>query len=142
MIIEKDEVKKSFLTKQNHRQDKKINIPVFELPKIDDVAMDSFDNVHFKHPNYYKGVNPLQLEWFANHSFIGYQACVYIANHWLVNKSCLIPARDSIGQGWEIDTEDTTKEIFKKIDKKFKIKGLLRDFIYMGKIFGGQLAFF
>ena len=62
MIIEKDKAKTSFLTKQNHRENKKVNIPVFELPKVDDVAMDSFDNVHFKNPNYYKGVNPLQLE--------------------------------------------------------------------------------
>lgn len=142
MRIEKDKAKTSFLTKQNNRQDKKVNIPVFELPKVDDVAMDSFDNVHFKTPNFYKGVNPLQLKWFADHSFIGYQACVYIASHWLVNKSCLIPARDSIRQGWEIDTEDKIKEIFKKLDKKFKVREILKNFIYMGKIFGGQLAFF
>ncbi|WP_418187313.1 DUF1073 domain-containing protein [Aliarcobacter lanthieri] len=142
MKIEKQEDKKSFLTKKNHKEDKKINIPIFELPKVDDIAQDSFNNVHFKNPNYYKGVNPLQLEWFANHSFIGYQACVYISNNWLVNNSCLIPARDSIRQGWEIDTEEDIKEAFKKIDKKFKIQEILKNFIYMGKIFGGQLAFF
>lgn len=145
MIIEKEKGKISSLANKKIQRYKKENnksIPLFELPKIDDIAQDSFDNIHFKTPNHYKGVNTLQLEWFANHTFIGYQACVYIANNWLVNKSCLIPARDSLRQGYELDYEIEDKEIITKFDKKIKLNDILRNYIYMGKIFGGQLAFF
>jgi len=136
--------KKTTLFSQSNYQKTKPKIKLFETPIVDGVAMDSlFLTQSFKTLNNSYGVNLYNVEWFANRSFIGYQACVYIANHWLVNKACLVPAKDSLRHGYEIDFEDEDiKDSLEIFDKKIGILETLKNFIYMGKIFGGQLAFF
>src|SRR5690606_34480427 len=57
------------------------------------------------------GVIPdAQLGWYASQSFIGYNACAAIAQHWLVDKVCLMPARDAIRQGYKLDCGDDETE--------------------------------
>ena len=36
------------------------------------------------------------LSWYVSQSFIGYQACSIIAQHWLINKACTVPAKDAV----------------------------------------------
>src|SRR5690625_2559556 len=45
------------------------------------------------------------MSWFAWQTFIGYQACALIAQHWLVHKACSMPAKDAVRMGWDIDAE-------------------------------------
>lgn len=51
------------------------------------------------------------FNWFARQSFIGYQACGLIGQHWLVNKALTIPAEDAFRNGFEIVTHDGKLEL-------------------------------
>ena len=39
-------------------------------------------------------------QWYNSQSFIGYQACALIAQHWLVDKACSMAGEDAIRNGW------------------------------------------
>jgi uncharacterized protein len=92
--------------------------------------------------------NVSQLMWYASQGFIGYQACAIIAQHWLVNKACSLPAKDAIRKGWEITVNDGSEvkgsdiEFLKKLDKEFKIKEQLHNFVKFGRVFGIRIAMF
>lgn len=87
-----------------------------------------------------------QLYWYASQSFIGYQACAVIAQHWLVDKACTMPARDAIRQGYAVDTSgDGDEELIKaikKADKRYGINRQMREFVQMGRVFGIRIAIF
>lgn len=89
------------------------------------------------------GIPDAQFFWYATQSFIGYQACAILAQHWLIDKACLMPARDAIRQGYEIEgpDEDTITKL-QKLNKKFGINKEMREFIHMGRIFGVRVAIF
>jgi hypothetical protein len=38
--------------------------------------------------------------WYVNQSFIGYQMCAIIAQHWLVDKACSQSVEDAVRNGW------------------------------------------
>lgn len=84
-----------------------------------------------------------QFFWYASQSFIGYQACALLAQNWLIDKACLMPARDSIRQGYDI--EGPGDEIIKRVkalDKRYGINKSMREFVHMGRIFGIRVAIF
>ena len=69
-----------------------------------------------------------QIDWYAAQSFIGYQMCAILAQHWFVDKACTMPARDAIRNGYRVTRDDgekldpkVTTELA-KLDKRFKIK--------------------
>ena len=86
--------------------------------------------------------------WFASQSFIGYQLCAFIAQHWLVDKCCTMPARDAIRHGFEIVSEEEDKldvKVIKEIERCNKVMKLnkhLEEFIRRGRIFGIRILFF
>lgn len=84
-----------------------------------------------------------QFYWYASQSFIGYQACAILAQNWLVDRACLLPARDAIRQGYDIDgpDEQTIKRL-RILDKRYGINKTMREFIHMGRIFGVRVAIF
>jgi len=84
-----------------------------------------------------------QFYWYASQSFIGYQACVVIAQNWLVDKACRMPARDAIRQGFEIhgSDEETIKQLV-KLNKRFGINRSMREFIHFGRVYGIRVAIF
>lgn len=92
--------------------------------------------------------NLLTLNWYASQGFIGYQACAILAQHWLINKACELPARDSVRNGFEItvnDGSDISPEILdemRSLDADFKIDENLIQFVKMGKVFGIRVAKF
>ena len=89
-----------------------------------------------------------QLAWFANQTFIGYQAAAMLAQNWLINKCCTVAPRDAIRNGYEITVnngEKATPEVLAKIrqfDKQFGIKKNTVQYIRYGLIFGIWLARF
>ena len=89
-----------------------------------------------------------QVLYFANQSFIGYQLCALIAQHWLVSKCCLVPAKDAVRNGYEISVNDGTEvspeiiDKIKKADVDHNLNGNLIEFIQMGRIFGVRIAMF
>lgn len=56
-----------------------------------------------KHP--LAGVPEAVAGWFLSQTFIGYQFCALLAQHWLVDKACSMPAKDAVRQGYEVDVE-------------------------------------
>ena len=94
------------------------------------------------------------LAWYASQRFIGYQMCATIAQHWLVDKACTMPARDAIRHGFEIQaygedefklTDEQQTELddkIKRADRRHKLFRNMVEFIRMGRIFGVRVAFF
>ncbi|TCJ96156.1 hypothetical protein EV694_1708 [Volucribacter psittacicida] len=86
--------------------------------------------------------------WFAAHSFIGYQMCALLAQNWLINKACSIPARDATRNGYDIISTDGSEipddiiKALQKYDKQYRLRWNCEQFVRMGRIFGIRLALF
>lgn len=87
------------------------------------------------------------FQWFGTQTYIGAQACAIVAQHWLVKKICLIPARDAIRNGFEIINEvgedaldDKVIAEYTKYDKKFGLMRHLLNYAYNGRKFGIRVA--
>ena len=86
--------------------------------------------------------------WYVSQAFIGYQACAFIAQNWLVDKACTVPAQDAVRKGWkitindgsEVDQEVMTK--IRKLDKKYKVKKNLVELEKFNRVFGIRIAYF
>lgn len=111
-------------------------------------TMDSFTSLKTNNTFFNNIVPAQQVAYFANQSFIGYQLCALIAQHWLVSKCCLTPAKDAVRNGYEISVNDGTEvtpeiiEAIKQADVKHELNGNLIEFIQMGRIFGIRIAMF
>lgn len=94
------------------------------------------------------GLSDALLGFFLNNGFIGHQIAALIAQHWLIDKACSMPARDASRQGFEI-VSDTGGELdvklvqaMRKADERFKLNDHLLDFVRMGRVFGIRVALF
>ncbi len=89
-----------------------------------------------------------QVGWYASQSFIGYQLCALIAQHWLVDKACGMPAKDAIRNGYTVTVNDGTgidagvMDAIRKEDKRFRINHHMRELVRMGRVFGIRIAMF
>lgn len=112
------------------------------------VAMDSADVSPKFTPDLRVGVPDAQLLWYGSQGFIGYQACAIIAQHWLVDKACAMPGRDAVRHGFEItanDGQEIAPDVFaklRKLNKRYRLKQHLQDYIKLGKVFGVRVALF
>lgn len=91
------------------------------------------------------GMPEAQALWYGSQGFIGYQLCAVIAQHWLVKKACLIPARDAVRKGYKFTSTDASPEVLealKKANKRFKLNRNLIEFVDMGRVFGIRVALF
>lgn len=98
---------------------------------------------------YSGGVMPdAQIDWYAAQSFIGYQMCAILAQHWFVDKACSMPPRDAIRNGYNITRDDGEKldpamvDEYKKYDKKFKIRANCVEAVRKMKMFGIRVVLF
>ena len=88
--------------------------------------------------------------WYASQSFIGYNMCAIISQHWLIDKACTMPARDAIRHGFELQvsdapTPDDNREIAEEIEEQdvlFRLAWNMEQFVRMGRVFGIRVAFF
>jgi phage-related protein (TIGR01555 family) len=86
--------------------------------------------------------------WYASQTFIGYQLAAILAQHWLIDKACTVPARDAIRQGFDVvnvDGDDIDPEALKKLhkaDRRMRLNWNMEQFVRMGRIFGIRIALF
>lgn len=98
--------------------------------------------------NYWGGMSDAQFTWYNNNSFIGYQACAILAQNWLIDKACTIPAKDAVRKGYELtrnDGEAIDPKVLDKIralDRKFKVKKNMVEYIRFSRIFGIRICLF
>lgn len=109
-------------------------------------AMDGIDNgTSFGGSDLLSG--PI-LNWYARQSFIGYQLCAMLSQHWLIAKCCLMPAEDSVRKGYEITINDGSSidpgvlDAIRKADVIYRLNKNLVEFINMGRIYGLRIAIF
>lgn len=94
------------------------------------------------------GIPEVQAMWYGSQSFIGYQMCALMAQHWLINKACLIPARDAIRKGYEFTINDGAKvapdvlAAINKANKKYRLNRSLVEYVKMARVFGIRVALF
>lgn len=94
------------------------------------------------------GIPEVQAAWYGSQSFIGFQLCALIAQHWLVNKACLIPARDAIRKGFKLTVNDGDEvdpkvlDALNKANKRYKLNRSLVEYVKMGRVFGIRVALF
>jgi phage-related protein (TIGR01555 family) len=92
------------------------------------------------------GVPPALLEWYASQSFIGYQSCALLSQHWLIAKCCGVPARDAVRVGYEVVADDgeLPEDIAKRMqraDKRHRIREQMVEFVEAGRTYGIRIAF-
>ncbi len=89
-----------------------------------------------------------QVLWYANQSFIGYQLCSLLAQQWLISKCCLMPAKDSTRNGYEIsinsgdNIDPDVLDYMRKADLRYNLNKNLIQFVQMGRVFGVRHAMF
>ena len=82
------------------------------------------------------------LAWFVRQSFIGYQTCSLIAQHWLVDRACTMKGRDAVRNGFELLVDEglgiTPKQLkhIEKLNKRFKLKQNLEQADKFKNVFG------
>lgn len=96
------------------------------------------------------------MNWYGAQSFIGYQSCAIIAQHWLVDKACTMPAEDAVRNGYElslandadpnldksgVSSDDLLKAI-RELDDKFDIRAQLIEFQRFINIYGIRVCLF
>lgn len=83
------------------------------------------------------------LDWYAAQTFIGYNTCAFMAQHWLIDKLCRMPGEDAIRQGYELkaDNQEIIDRV-KEFNKKHGLDKNLREMIHMGRLYGGRLVLF
>ena len=117
------------------------------------IAMDSavaMDSVDIKGAYSLSSGNLPQIlfAWYIQQGFIGYQACAVIAQQWLVDKACKVPAEDAIKNGYTLTVNDGTEidpEIISSLrdfDKKYKLHKNLVEFSRFNRVFGIRIALF
>jgi hypothetical protein len=89
-----------------------------------------------------------QLLWYASQGFIGFQLCAILAQQWLIDKACTIPARDAIRNGYRISVNDGTEvspDVLAKLeaaDKRYGLKRQCVELVRHQRIFGIRIALF
>lgn len=114
----------------------------------DGTGMDSVDDGMKSLALAYQTLPAAQFLWFAGQAFIGYQLCAALAQHWLIAKACMTPAKDAVRHGYEVTVNDGTEvapellEKIRKADIKYKIAERCVDQVNMGRVFGVRIALF
>lgn len=90
-----------------------------------------------------------QLLWYASQGFIGFQMCAILAQHWLVDKACSVPARDAIRNGYKVTLNSGVAadavgilDRLKRADKKYRIRQHCVELVKMTRVFGIRVALF
>ncbi len=90
-----------------------------------------------------QGIIPQHLiEYFANQGFIGWQMCAVLAQNWLINKACKMPAQDAIRHGFErsvndgVEIDPSVFDDLRELDKEYKLKNNLIEFYRFARVFG------
>lgn len=94
------------------------------------------------------GIPEVQALWYGSQGFIGYQLCALMAQQWLINKACLIPARDAVRKGYDLTVNDGSAvapevlDAIVKANKRYRLNRTLVEYVKMGRVFGVRVAIF
>ena len=94
------------------------------------------------------GVPEALALWYSSQSFIGHQMCAILAQHWLIDKACTMPARDAVRNGFDIvdpNGGDLDPGLIKKLhaaNRAMRLRWNMEQFVRMGRIFGIRIALF
>ncbi len=115
----------------------------------------AMDSVGGGNPNAFKpqlqdygNVPFVQLQWYANQTFPGYQVLGIIAQNWLVDKACTMPGRDAMRHGYRLTMNDGEKadpaqlDEIKQLDKQYEVTDHAVQFVRKNRIFGIRIALF
>ncbi|MEG0207044.1 anti-CBASS protein Acb1 family protein [Citrobacter sp.] len=86
--------------------------------------------------------------WYVNQSFIGYQMCAILAQHWLVDKACSQSVEDAIRNGWTYKPDaghkltDAQKAAIDDFDVSIKLKESIMEAGRFTNIFGIRVLIF
>lgn len=122
----------------------------FQTPTATGAAMDSNGSVPDIKASLagFAGAPDSQFLWYASQGWIGYQVAAIMSQHWLVDRCCLMPARDAVRVGYDVSLPDEHEQAdailkaFKKADKRHNINKSMTEFIHMGRVFGVRVAIF
>lgn len=96
----------------------------------------------------YNNISDSQALWYSAQSFVGYQFCAILVQHWLIDKACTMPARDATRNGYDITVNDGVKlppgtlDYMRELDRKFGMKRESREFVRNCRVFGIRIALF
>lgn len=88
------------------------------------------------------------IDWYASQGFIGYQLCAILAQQYLVDRACTMPARDAVRNGYDISVNDGTEipaevlDHLRTLDKDFRLHENLIEYVRFARIFGIRIAIF
>jgi phage-related protein (TIGR01555 family) len=118
-------------------------------PIIENTAQDNDDFIKGAFNGSWQNIPEVLLQWYSNQGFIGYQTAGILAQHWLIDKCCTMPAEDATRNGYDISAnegvEDVDPEVITAIrecDKAYEINKNLVEFLRKGKMFGIRVAIF
>lgn len=132
---------------------RRVAMPNWPAPRrmaVDGTAMDDDGDSELK-AAYGTAQCPIpdaQLLWYIAQSFIGYQVCALLSQHWLIDKACTMPAKDAVRKGYRITADGGVKvdtkimDHIRQADKGMKINKNMIEFLRMGRIFGIRVAKF
>lgn len=86
--------------------------------------------------------------WYGAQSFISHQLAAIVAQQWLVNKACSVPADDAVRKGYNVvaengdELEPDAVKLIKLYDRRFCIRQQMTEFIRFGRVFGIRIAMF
>ena len=118
------------------------------MDKAEKEAKDSHDKVFTYDNSGQLGVGDMVTSWYSAQGFMGYQLMASLQQNWLVSKACSMPAEDAVRKGWELTLNDgkdlspKQKDEIRALDKKYKIKENLIEYINFGRVFGVRCAIF
>lgn len=140
------EPRASVFTTEIERDDFQIR-PTVTLPRPSHVVGEAMDdNLKSAFALGQTGVPDVQAIWYGSQGFIGYQVCALMAQNWLINKACLIPARDAVRKGFKVTVNDGSVvdpdvlAAIEKANKRFKLNRSLVEYVKMGRVFGVRVA--
>lgn len=124
-------------------------VPVIDPTELATMDANDFeDSIKAQFTNNIYGVPDAQAMWYAAQGFIGYRMCAMLAQHWLVEKACKMPGADAVRKGYEVTVNDGVEvapeviAYINKMDKKFRIKQSLIEYVHFGRVFGIRVALF
>ena len=80
--------------------------------------------------------------WYVSQSFIGYQACAFVAQNWLVDRACSLKGRDAVRKGFKIcfdegdEVDPKIIERIEKLNRRFKLKRRLEQADKFKNVYG------
>lgn len=120
--------------------------PAALVIKNNGVTLDSIESVNDAFKMQATNVSLSMYSWFANHGFIGYQACAIIAQHWLVIRGCSVAANEAAAANYSLkSTGDIDQKILddcKQLSDANGIKKQISEFETFKRVFGFRILVF